>query len=326
MKKILLTGGAGFIGFHLTKYILEHYPDLVVVSIDNLNAYYDEDLKKGRLKQLEALNAGRWIFHKIDIVNKRDIERLFEEHKFSAVINLAAQAGVRYARENPDAYIETNLKGFFNILHAAAQKGVERFLYASSSSVYGANQEMPFRESHRITSPMSLYAATKSSNEMMAAAYFYTHGLKAIGMRFFNVYGPWGRPDMAYYKWAQALTTGDKIELRNDGEMYRDMTYIDDAVKAIAGLAFRYDWQGVTHETFNIGSGDPVKIADLLSYIQHKLGVKSANIDYVEKGSEEPLETFADTSKLQEAIGFVPDTHYKLGIDNFIQWFKEYSC
>ena len=323
--KILVTGGAGFIGFHLTRRILDKHPDASVVSIDNLNDYYDQQLKNDRLEELSTYSDERFEFHKLDLSDKDAVTKLFGTHKFSCVVNLAAQAGVRYARENPESYIRSNVEGFFNLINESVKQGVGKFLYASSSSVYGANTKMPFQESDVCASPMSLYAATKLSDEMIASSYFYTAGFKTIGLRLFNVYGPWGRPDMAYYKWSEALTKGDEIELRNKGNMYRDMTFVDDVVKAIDALIFEYEWEN-THEVFNVGNRSPVKIKDVLEYLQKKLGATPKKIVFAEPGAEEPLKTFADTSKLQKAIGFAPDTAYQIGLDSFVEWYRNYKA
>lgn len=323
MKKILVTGGAGFIGFHLIRYISEKYPDCSIISIDNMNDYYDLSLKYNRLEELNKI-SGSLTFKKIDITDKAKIQDLFNSHEFSCVIHLAAQAGVRYARESPEEYIETNQKGFFNIINTAAEQKVERFLYASSSSIYGANQKMPFKETDKCDTPMSLYAATKLGNELLAASYFYTHKLKTVGMRFFNVYGPWGRPDMAYYKWTEALLKGKEVEIRHNGEMYRDMTYVEDAVIAASKIVFDYNWGEASFDVFNIGNREPVKIIDMLMYIKTKLGIDAMSLVHAEKGVEEPIKTFADTTKLRETFNFVPDTNYRDGLDNFIEWYKEY--
>lgn len=322
--RILVTGAAGFIGYHVVSHFLQNRPDLRMVAVDNMNDYYDVSLKLDRLANLEELaKEGNLEFLKIDLSDKQLVEELFTTNNFDVVIHLAAQAGVRYARVNPDSYLKSNIDGFYNVIdNSAAQKS--RFIYASSSSVYGANSRKPFKEEDTIDSPMSLYAATKAANEAIAPAYFYTHGLKTIGLRFFNVYGAWGRPDMAYYKWADAITNGLEIEVRNNGDMWRDMTYIDDVVIAIDKLLFYYDWN-IKHEVFNIGNEDPVKIGSVLEYLKEKLHAKHLTLRYTEKGSEEPVKTFANTDKLEKAIGFRPNTRYTDGLDNFISWYKGYT-
>lgn len=322
---VLITGGAGFVGFHLTKYLLENYPEMSIVSIDNLNDYYDTTLKCKRVDWLKNhFDTGRFIFYKIDLNDRQGLEDLFDEYAFKYVVNLAAQAGVRYAKENPDSYIRSNIDGFYTLISISAARNIERFLYASSSSVYGANTSMPFKETDLVARPMSLYAATKLSNEAIASAYFYVHGMETIGLRFFNVYGPWGRPDMAYYKWAISLTNNDPIELRNNGEMYRDMTYVDDAVRCMAGLLIDSK-PNTAPEIYNIGSRDPVKIGDVFDLIKSSLNVPDVHIVYKKKGREEPVKTWADTTKLKKRIGFVPTTNYTEGIGRFIDWYKEYS-
>lgn len=321
--KILITGGAGFIGYHLGLNILQGRPDAELVVVDCLNDYYDPKLKKDRIESLTKTFKERVTFKKIDICDKDKIEDLFESHQFASVIHLAAQAGVTYARTNPEAYIRTNVVGFFNVIDAAARHRVNRFVYASSSSVYGSNSKMPFSEEDHCKNPMSLYAATKLSNEMISSSYFYTHKLKTIGLRFFNVYGPWGRPDMAYFKWTDAMVHNEPIEMRNKGEMYRDMTYIDDVVVAVSKIIFDYDWNTVSHEVFNVGNRNPVKMADVLQFIQQELAMQPT-IVHTEKGSEEPIKTWADTEKLKNAISFVPNTDYRKGIRSFLEWYRGY--
>jgi UDP-glucuronate 4-epimerase len=322
MKWILITGGAGFIGSHLTKYILDHHRDVSVVSVDNLNDYYDIRLKQARLDRLSPYKD-RFVFQQADITDDNKMGRLFDDYVFEGVVNLAAQVGVTYSRENPKSYVHSNIYGFTTIIDLVARHGVKNFLYASSSSVYGSNTTIPWDESQLCASPMSLYAATKLSNELIAQAYSSTHNLSSIGMRFFNVYGPWGRPDMAYFKWASALLSGDLIEIRNNGDMYRDMTYIDDVVIAIDKLLFGTQKPKKT-EIYNIGNREPVCIKTVLNILERELGIKSNNIKYVAKRSEEPDRTYADTSKLLKAIGFQPDTSVDVGLFHFTEWLIEY--
>jgi len=260
----------------------------------------------------------------MDITNWNVLEELFRVEQFTTVINLAAQAGVRYAKLNPESYINSNINGFYNIAECSAKYDVGLLIYASSSSVYGANTKIPFEETDKCTSPMSLYAATKLSSENIAASYYYTHGLQSAGLRFFNVYGPWGRPDMAYFKWSKNLINGEPIELRDNGEMYRDMTYVDDVVKVIDTLSNQADKIDFQHSIFNVGNQDPVKVADMLQYIQKSLAPFRSEIQNVAKGSEEPSKTFAKTDLLKNTIGFAPDTHFEYGMNSFLVWFKQY--
>lgn len=322
VTNILITGGAGFIGYSLTDYLLSNYPEVKVVLVDNLNQYYDTSLKRDRLKQLDMENNPNLLFYELDIANKQAVDGLFREYQFTHVVNLAAQAGVRYAKVDPDSYIRSNIDGFFNVIDQSAKSNVDRFIYASSSSVYGANYSLPSKESEPCQSPMSLYAATKLSNESIAKSYMYTYGLKSIGLRFFNVYGPWGRPDMAYFKWTDAMKSGDEIEVRHNGEMWRDMTYVEDVIKVIVKVLNK-DIATTTSDVFNVGNRNPVKIIDTLNYLGSRLSIEP-KIRFVEKGSEEPVKTYADTEKLQKFIGFTPDTPYKNGLDRFIDWHNQY--
>ncbi len=319
MRKILITGVAGFIGYHLASGLLEK-GDIEVIGIDNLNNYYDINLKNSRLSNLNKYTD--FSFEKIDITDMATLEKCFTKHKFTHVVNLAAQAGVRYAKENPDAYVDANVLGFYNIIDMSSKTGVDRFLYASSSSVYGSNTSIPFRESDPTNSPMSLYAATKIANEAIASAYFYTNKINTVGLRFFNVYGPWGRPDMAYYKWTDALTNGTEIELRAKGQMWRDMTYIDDVVYAMISLL---DSDFVQHEpkVLNIGNQSPVKISDVLDFLTKYTKVNS-KIKHFNKGEEEPVKTWADTAALSQLIGYSPNTDYTVGLEHFLKWHKQY--
>lgn len=314
-KNILITGVAGFIGYSLAKYLSEN-TNYTIVGIDNINDYYDTNLKKDRLSDLGT----RIIFHQRDLND--NLGDIFSNQSFDCVVNLAAQAGVRYAKKNPDAYIRSNIDGFYNILRTAQQHGVKKILYASSSSVYGANTSLPFKESDRVATPMSLYAATKLANENLASSFFYSFDIRMIGMRFFNVYGPFGRPDMAYFKWTNALMAGAQIELNNNGEMWRDMTYIYDCVRSIHNLIDN-DEPESTPEVYNIGNRDPVKIADLLGFIADELDVVP-NIKSTQAGDEEPIKTWSDTNLLEDKIGYIPDTDFRAGIKEFLGWYHEY--
>ena len=314
-KTVLITGVAGFIGYSLANFLSEN-SDFEIVGIDNINNYYDVNLKNDRLKLLEK----KIHFFKRDIND--DLSDIFSKYSFDCIINLAAQAGVRYSKENPEVYIESNIDGFYNLLRTAERHGVKKIIYASSSSVYGANTKLPFSESDNTSTPMSLYAATKLSDENLASGFFYSYKVRTIGLRFFNIYGPFGRPDMAYFKWTHKLVHGDQIELNNSGEMWRDMTYIDDCVKAIQ-LLIVDDSLNYSPEIYNVGNREPVKIAELLSYISGKFEIEP-NVKVVNAGSEEPIKTWADTDKLDSKIGFSPNTDYQLGVDKFIKWYRSY--
>ena len=319
MKNILITGGAGFIGYNLAKDMLTKHDDIYVVSIDNMNDYYDVTLKRDRVNRLSTYVNFKFI--EMDI-NSNEIDGLFKKYKFDHVVNLAAQAGVRYAKENPDSYIKSNINGFYNIIKIAAIYNVKSFIYASSSSVYGANDKLPYKETDHIGTPMSLYAATKISNEALASAYHYTYGLRTIGLRFFNVYGPWGRPDMAYFKWTKLLLESEVIELRDGGNMWRDMTYISDVTESIYRLIHTELNNNKPH-IYNIGNQEPVKTSDVLNYLSRKLE-KQAHIKSILRGLEEPVKTWANTESLKKAIDFVPQTDYQSGLDTFIDWYRGY--
>lgn len=320
MKNILVTGGAGFIGFHLAKRLLDE--GYGVISVDNINDYYDVDLKNSRLQQLDALQNKNYSFHKLDINDSEEISQLLASNSVDCVVNLAAQAGVRYAKKNPDSYIHSNVNGFYALLRESQKNDVKKIIYASSSSVYGANEKLPFSESDAVNTPMSIYAATKKSNEDLASGFFYSYGMRTIGLRFFNIYGPYGRPDMAYFGWTDKIVKGQQVELRDNGEMWRDMTYIDDCVECIVRL-IKDDSSNTQPEVYNIGNRDPVKIKDMLNHITARLDIEPV-IDYQPKGIEEPTRTWADTTRISEKVGFEPATDYRHGLDNFIDWYKRY--
>lgn len=316
MKTVLITGVAGFIGYSLAEY-LSKKTGYQIIGLDNINDYYDVKLKYDRLKLLED----KITFYKRDLND--DLTDIFEQYNFDCVINLAAQAGVRYAKENPDVYIESNVDGFYNLIKIAKNQGVKKIIYASSSSVYGANTNLPFKETDQTATPMSLYAATKLSDENLASGFFYSYGIRTIGLRFFNIYGPYGRPDMAYFKWTNNLLNNDQIDLNNNGEMWRDMTYIDDCVKSIH-LLIENDGAEKYPEIYNIGNKSPVKIGDLLSYVAESFNI-TPDIKHTQAGNEEPIKTWADTTMLNDKVGFSPNTNYRIGLDKFIAWFKEYN-
>jgi len=326
-NNILVTGAGGFIGFHLCQYLLS-FGDRIV-GIDNMNDYYDVILKEKRVEILKEYD--NFIFLKIDIKDKTAIDQLFEVEGFDYVINLAAQAGVRYSIENPYAYIDSNIIGFINILEACRHNPVKHLLYASSSSVYGGNTVVPFSTDHMVDHPVSLYAATKKSNELMAHTYSHLYTIPTSGLRFFTVYGPWGRPDMAYFSFTKAITENKKIKVFNHGKMERDFTYVDDIVQAISKLIYHipqsYSEVGVDktipYEVYNIGNNSPVTLEHFIKTIEDKLGM-SALKEYVDMQPGDVLKTFADVSKLEEAIGFKPTTSLEEGIGKFIDWYRMY--
>lgn len=331
--KIVITGAAGFIGFHLTKLLAEKNHQLI--GIDNLNDYYDPALKKDRLDILLAYP--NFIFHKLDITDKRSLDAVFETVRPDYVINLAAQAGVRYSLTNPDAYIEANIIGFMNILEACRNYPVKHLLYASSSSVYGGNKTVPFSTRHNVDHPVSLYAATKKTNELMAHTYSHLYGIPTTGLRFFTVYGPYGRPDMAYYSFTKAIIAGQPIQVFNHGEMERDFTYVDDVVKGIEQLldhipVARQDWdEGVDdisssfapYKIYNIGNHQPVKLMRFIAVLEKAIG-KEAQKVYREMQPGDVLKTYADVSDLERDINFRPDTSIEEGLQHFVKWYQAY--
>lgn len=332
MKKILITGAAGFIGSHLCKQLLKsgHY----IVGIDNMNDYYDVSLKENRISPLRQ--DDNFIFVKGDIVDAQFISNLFAQYNFDIVINLAAQAGVRYSIEHPEAYIQSNIVGFFNILEACRHFPVEHLLYASSSSVYGSNKKVPFAETDDVNNPVSLYAATKKSNELMAATYSHLYDIKASGLRFFTVYGPMGRPDMAYYKFTDMFFNGKPIHIYNDGDfqndLYRDFTYISDIVDGIEKLIDIHSNENVSermHEVYNIGNSKPEKLMVFIESLENALS-KSLNKEVEFKKIYEPIKpgdvpaTYASTDKLENRIGFKPKTTIQEGLQLFTDWYVKY--
>jgi len=329
--KILVTGAAGFIGFHVCKRFIKE--GIEVVGIDNLNSYYDINLKKNRIKELENLSKRLLIsfkFYKGDIVQPKDLEKLFndankEKSKITEVIHLAAQAGVRYSLENPSAYIQSNLVGFFNIIEQSKKNCINNFYYASSSSVYGGNDKTPFEESDNVNQPISLYAATKKSNELIAHTYSHLFNLPTIGLRFFTVYGPWGRPDMALFKFTESIINNKPIRVFNYGNMLRDFTYIDDVIESIFLLMQNSDNNSNSklYKIFNIGNSNPTKLYDYIEAIENNLG-KKADMILEEMQPGDVKETYANTELLQKFIGFKPNTSIDKGIKEFIRWYLEY--
>lgn len=321
-KKILVTGAAGFIGYHLSKKLLSQ--GVSVVGFDNINDYYDVSLKYARLKELEPYD--NFTFIKGDLADKTAVDKLFAEHKFDIVVNLAAQAGVRYSIDNPQAYIESNVIGFFNILEACRYNPVEHLLYASSSSVYGNQKKTPFSTDDDVSKPISLYAATKKSNELMAYTYSHLYSIPTTGLRFFTVYGPYGRPDMAYFSFAQKIMKGETIKIFNNGDMYRDFTYVDDIVKGIENMLCNppeADENGDRATVYNIGNNSPEKLMYFVETLEKALG-KTAVKEFLPMQPGDVYQTYADVTPLIEKFGFKPSTSIEEGIGKFVEWYKEY--
>tara|TARA_Y100000591_G_C21711872_1_gene633962 strand:+ start:57 stop:1016 length:960 start_codon:yes stop_codon:yes gene_type:complete len=315
VERILVTGSAGFIGMHLCRSLLED--GYIVYGIDNMNDYYDVSLKEKRLNVL--CDYGNFIFNKVDISDLQDVERVFKKNKPEKVVNLAAQAGVRYSLENPHAYIQSNVVGFVNIIEACRNHKVSGLIYASSSSVYGGNKKMPFSVGDRVDKPISIYAASKKSNELIAYAYNQLYGLNTTGLRFFTVYGPWGRPDMAMYIFADKIRNGEKIPVFNHGKMKRDFTYIDDIVYGIrASIEKNY-----SYEIFNLGNNCCENIMDVIDYIEKELD-KEAEINFMDIQLGDIEKTFANISNAKKKLNFEPKTSIKDGIPKFIKWYRSY--
>jgi UDP-glucuronate 4-epimerase len=327
--KVLVTGAAGFIGFHLTLALLER--DDEVVGIDNLNDYYDPALKQLRLDEIaKHPMCSNFEFIKADISDRTFMEQLFADSSFDVVVNLAAQAGVRYSLENPHAYVESNLVGFVNILEGCRHSKVKHLVYASSSSVYGMNVKLPFSTDDRVDYPISLYAATKKSNELMAHTYSHLYNIPTTGLRFFTVYGPYGRPDMAYYKFTKAILNGDPIDVYNNGVMKRDFTYIDDIVEGVvrvidkvpAPYENKYSTAKPPYQIYNIGNNNPVTLRDFISAIENACGLKaSENLLSMQPG-DVPV-TYADIDQLYKILDFEPKINIKIGLSRFVNWYKD---
>ncbi len=336
--KILVTGTAGFIGFHLVNKLVEQ--GVEVVGIDNINNYYSTDLKMARLQEAgisnEAENRDQKIisikfpnysFIRMNLEDREAIDQLFSDEKFDVVCNLAAQAGVRYSIENPHAYIDSNIVGFINILEACRHNGIQHLVYASSSSVYGNSAKMPLSVNDRVDNPISLYAATKKSNELMAYTYSYLYGIPTTGLRFFTVYGPWGRPDMAYFSFTKNILAENPIKVFNHGDLYRDFTYIDDIVDGIIKILSKPSLSGGVggdiYRLYNIGNSTPVKLLDFIATIEKTLG-KEAIKEYHDMQPGDVYKTFADVSQLEKDFGYSPDTPLEKGIGEFVKWYKSY--
>ncbi len=319
---VLVTGGAGFIGFHLSKSLLKL--GIQVVCFDNLNEYYDVSLKYSRLSILQSFRNFEFI--KGDLASKKEVDGLFSKYKPSIIVNLGAQAGVRYSIENPDAYIKSNIEGFYNILEACRRFRPDHLLYASSSSVYGANKKIPFSTNDKVDKPVSLYAATKASNELMAYSYSHLYGLPCTGLRFFTVYGPYGRPDMACYSFTRAILEDRPIKVFNNGDMFRDFTYIDDIVRAIVNILPVppcEDENGTRYKLYNIGNNKPEKLMDFIDTLEKIIG-KQAIKEYYPMQPGDVYRTYADVTDLMNDFGFRPDTPIAVGLNRFVQWYREY--
>lgn len=319
-KKVLVTGAAGFIGYHLTRRLLEL--GVQVVGLDNLNAYYDVALKESRLAILREY--GKFSFLQADLADAEAIAGLFRREGFALVVNLAAQAGVRYSIINPGAYLHSNLAGFLNILEACRNFGTEHLLYASSSSVYGAKKKIPFSTEDKTDKPVSLYAATKKADELMAYTYSHLFGIPATGLRFFTVYGPYGRPDMAYFSFAEKIERGEPIQVFNHGDMYRDFTYIDDVVQGMENILDNppsADSDGVRHKVYNIGNNRPEKLMDFIAALEEVLG-KTAVKEFLPMQPGDVYQTYADVTELMRDFDFKPETSIQTGLAKFAEWFK----
>ena len=333
MERILVTGAAGFIGFHLCTRLLKE--GFTVTGIDNMNPYYDVGLKEARLAQL--LSYGNFTFGKTDIAGKEDLERVFENKNFDVVVNLAAQAGVRYSLKNPQAYIDSNIIGFTNILECCRHNGVKHLVFASSSSVYGANTKMPFSVHDNVDHPVSLYAATKKANELMAHSYSHLFGLPCTGLRFFTVYGPWGRPDMALFLFTDAILEGRPIKVFNHGKMTRDFTYIDDIIEGVVRIMKKVPepdlkWSGkkpdpgtsyAKYRLYNIGNNSPVELTEFIEAIEDTLG-KKAKKEFLDLQPGDVVSTYADVDDLMRDVGFKPQTPLETGIKRFVTWYLDY--
>lgn len=320
-NKVILTGAAGFIGSYLAKRLLENGCE--VIGLDNINDYYDVSLKHYRLEKLKKYN--KFTFILCDIADKEKVNEIFAEQKADVVVNLAAQAGVRYSIENPQAYIDSNVIGFFNILEACRNNPVKHLVYASSSSVYGNSDKIPFSVDDRVDNPISLYAATKKTNELMAYTYSHLFGIPATGLRFFTVYGPAGRPDMAYFSFTKKILAGEPIKLFNYGELERDFTYVDDIVEGIMNIipAAPEEKNGARAKVYNIGNNKPVALKDFVAALEEAIGEK-AKIEYLPMQPGDVYRTYADISELEKDFGFKPQTDIRTGLKRFAEWYKEY--
>lgn len=331
--KVLVTGVAGFIGYHLAQRLLAE--GIEVYGIDNLNDYYDVKLKKDRLDQLQP--QAKFTFEWLDLANRDRILQLFPEQSFDYVINLAAQAGVRYSLENPFAYVDSNMSGFVNLLEGCRQTQIQHLVFASSSSVYGVNTKVPFAVTDNVDHPISLYAATKKANELIAHVYSHLYNLPATGLRFFTVYGPWGRPDMAYFKFVKAMQEGKAIDVYNFGKMKRDFTYIDDVVEGVVRVMYKPPQTPINksahlpedvaslapYKLYNIGNNNPVELMTFIEVIEQALG-KTVEKNFLPMQPGDVLSTYADVDELIKDVGFKPSTTIEEGIHRFVRWYQNY--
>lgn len=341
-KTVLVTGAAGFIGSNLVKRLFHDVNDIRIIGIDSMTDYYDVNIKKERLREIESLNRD-WSFIEDSIANRDSVENIFTVYKPAIVVNLAAQAGVRYSITNPDAYIQSNMIGFYNLLEACRHHEVEHFVYASSSSVYGSNKKVPYSTDDKVDNPVSLYAATKKSNELMAHAYSKLYNIPSTGLRFFTVYGPAGRPDMAYFGFTNKLREGKTIEIFNYGNCKRDFTYIDDIVEGVIRVMQHAPEKqngedGLPippYKVYNIGNNKPENLLDFVQILQEELinaGVLPKDYDFEAHKKLVPMQpgdvpvTYADTTPLEKDFGFKPSTSLRDGLRNFAKWYAEYYC
>lgn len=321
-KTYLITGGAGFIGYHLSKSLLEQ--GARVIGFDNMNDYYDVTLKEDRLSKLYYYD--KYTFVRGDLSDNADVFRVFQEYRPDIVVNLGAQAGVRYSIDNPSAYMESNIMGFFHILEGCRYFPVEHLVYASSSSVYGGNEKVPFSTEDKVDEPVSLYAATKKSNELMAHAYSKLYQIPVTGLRFFTVYGPFGRPDMAYFKFTKKILAGEPIQIYNQGDMMRDFTYIDDIVQGVVNILCNppeKNEKGAYYKLYNIGNNKPVKLMDYIETLERCLGVE-AKKEYLPMQPGDVYQTYADVTELMRDYHFKPDTSIEEGLQKFVDWYRAY--
>lgn len=331
-KIIMVTGAAGFIGSNLCKKLLESIPGITILGVDNMNDYYDVDLKVDRLVDLYNYKD-RFVFYRNDISNMHDLDSLFNQYKPEVVVNLAAQAGVRYSITNPDVYIQSNINGFYNILECCRKYRVEHLVFASSSSVYGSNKKVPYSTEDKVDNPVSLYAATKKANELFAHAYSKLYKIPCTGLRFFTVYGPMGRPDMAYFKFANKMVKGEAIQIYNNGDMYRDFTYIDDIVTGVVKVMQKIPEvteDGAAYKIYNIGNNSPSSLMNFINILEKSLiseGVikKPAKKEFLPMQDGDVYQTYADVSELERDFDFKPSTSLETGLRNFAKWFKEYN-
>tara|TARA_A100001388_G_C28704263_1_gene467780 strand:+ start:67 stop:1107 length:1041 start_codon:yes stop_codon:yes gene_type:complete len=337
-KTFLITGAAGFIGSEIAKRLIINGEN--VIGIDNLNSYYDVNLKKSRLFEIEECNnkfSGKWFFHQISIENRDQLEKICEEYSFDVVIHLAAQAGVRFSITNPEDYVKANLVGFFNILELCRENKINNFIFASSSSVYGGNKKVPFKESHNVDHPVSFYAATKKSNEVMAHSYSHLFNIPTTGLRFFTVYGPWGRPDMAPMIFAKSILKKETINIFNYGDMIRDFTYIDDVTETIYRCCYKpatkledsireempFSSSLAPYRVFNVGNNNPVKLINFINLLENYLGCKAfKNFEEMKQGDVQI--TYSDSSRIKDWINFAPQTKIEDGVGKFANWFKSF--